>query len=173
MATATPSFKFDYAKFAKQGDLLLAGGVVIILFVMLIPMPTVVLDVLLAFNISFALVILVTSMFLKSPLEFSIFPSLLLVTTLLRLGLNIATTRVILLHGSEGTASAGKVIQAFGQFVVGGNYVVGVVIFIILFALNKMVITKGTTRIAEVAARFTLDAMPGKQMSLRPISIPA
>jgi flagellar biosynthesis protein FlhA len=166
MAISSSSFKFDYAKFAKQGDVLLAGGVVVILFVMLIPMPTVVLDVLLAFNISFALVILVTSMFLKSPLEFSIFPSLLLVTTLLRLGLNIATTRVILLHGSEGTAAAGKVIQAFGQFVVGGNYVVGVVIFLILFALNKMVITKGTTRIAEVAARFTLDAMPGKQMSI-------
>ncbi len=166
MATAKSSFKFDYAKFAKQGDIMLAGGVVVILFVMLIPMPTVVLDVLLAFNISFALVILVTSMFLKSPLEFSIFPSLLLVTTLLRLGLNIATTRVILLHGNEGTAAAGKVIQAFGQFVVGGNYVVGVVIFLILFALNKMVITKSTGRIAEVAARFTLDAMPGKQMSI-------
>jgi len=158
--------RFDYSKFAKQGDLLLAGGVVIILFVMLIPMPTIILDVMLAFNISFGLVILVTSMFLKSPLEFSIFPSLLLVTTLLRLALNVASTRVILLHGDEGTAAAGKVIQAFGQFVVGGNYVVGAVIFLILFALNKMVITKGTTRIAEVAARFTLDAMPGKQMAV-------
>ena len=158
--------RFDYSKFAKQGDLLLAGGVVIILFVMLIPMPTIILDVMLAFNISFGLVILVTSMFLKSPLEFSIFPSLLLVTTLLRLALNVASTRVILLHGNEGTAAAGKVIQAFGQFVVGGNYVVGAVIFLILFALNKMVITKGTTRIAEVAARFTLDAMPGKQMAV-------
>lgn len=166
MATTKTSVRFDYSKFAKQGDLLLAGGVVIILFVMLIPMPTIILDVMLAFNISFGLVILVTSMFLKSPLEFSIFPSLLLVTTLLRLALNVASTRVILLHGDEGTAAAGKVIQAFGQFVVGGNYVVGAVIFLILFALNKMVITKGTTRIAEVAARFTLDAMPGKQMAV-------
>jgi len=156
----------DYSKFAKQGDLLLAGGVVTILFVMLIPLPTIFLDFLLTVSISLGLVVLVTSMFMQSPLEFSIFPSLLLVTTLLRLALNVATTRAILLHGDEGTGAAGSVIQSFGEFVVGGNYVIGLVIFMILFILNKTVIVTGTTRIAEVAARFTLDAMPGKQMAV-------
>ncbi|WP_457571047.1 flagellar biosynthesis protein FlhA [Desulfovulcanus sp.] len=166
MAAKSTALNLNYSRFSKQGDILLAAGVVIILFVMLIPMPTIVLDVMLAFNISLALVILVTVMFMKSPLEFSIFPSLLLVTTLLRLALNVASTRLILLHGDQGSAAAGKVIQAFGNFVVGGNYIIGIVIFLILFALNKMVITTGTTRIAEVAARFTLDAMPGKQMAI-------
>ena len=156
----------DYGKFSKQGDLLLAGGVVIILFVMLIPIPTIFLDFMLTVSISLALVVLVTSMFMTSPLEFSIFPSLLLVTTLLRLSLNVATTRAILLHGDEGTSAAGSVIQSFGEFVVGGNYVIGIVIFMILFILNKTVIVAGTTRIAEVAARFTLDSMPGKQMAI-------
>ncbi|MBG0778035.1 MAG: flagellar biosynthesis protein FlhA [Desulfovibrionaceae bacterium] len=158
--------KLDYQRFAKQGDVLLAAGVVVILFVMLVPLPTIVLDMMLSLSISLGLVILVTAMFMTTPLEFSIFPSLLLVTTMLRLALNVASTRIILLHGDEGTAAAGKVIQAFGQFVVGGNYIVGIVIFLILFALNKMVIVTGTTRIAEVAARFTLDAMPGKQMAI-------
>ncbi|NDV21994.1 flagellar biosynthesis protein FlhA [Desulfovibrio sp. JC022] len=156
----------NYEKFAKQGDVLLAGGVVVILFVMLIPLPTMFLDFMLTVSISLGLVILITSMFLQSPLEFSIFPSLLLVTTLLRLSLNVATTRAILLHGDEGTSAAGNVIQSFGEFVVGGNYVIGIVIFMILFILNKTVIVTGTTRIAEVAARFTLDAMPGKQMAI-------
>ncbi|GFM38167.1 flagellar biosynthesis protein FlhA [Desulfovibrio psychrotolerans] len=158
--------KINYERFAKQGDILLAGGVITILFVMLIPLPTFFLDIMLSLSISLALIVLVTSMFMLSPLEFSIFPSLLLVTTLLRLALNVASTRLILLHGDEGTGAAGSVIQAFGEFVVGGNYVVGAVIFMILFILNKMVITSGTTRIAEVAARFTLDAMPGKQMAI-------
>jgi len=166
MAVKTPTLNIDYSKFSKQGDILLAAGVVLILFVMLIPLPSVFLDVMLAFNISFALVILITTMFMKSPLEFSIFPSLLLITTLLRLALNVASTRLILLNGDQGTAAAGHVIQAFGNFVVGGNYAIGIVIFIILIALNKMVITNGTTRIAEVAARFTLDALPGKQMAI-------
>lgn len=156
----------DYSRFSRQGDILLAGGVVIILFVMLVPLPTMLLDIMLAFSISFGLVILVTSMFMTSPLEFSIFPSILLITTLMRLALNVASTRIILLHGDEGPSAAGKVIEAFGQFVVGGNFVIGIVIFLILFALNKMVIVSGTTRIAEVAARFTLDAMPGKQMAI-------
>ena len=168
---ANPSAKsaisnIDYGKFAKQGDILLAGGVVVILFVMLIPLPTPFIDFMLSVSISLGLVILVTSMFMISPLEFSIFPSLLLVTTLLRLALNVATTRAILLHGDEGTSAAGSVIQSFGEFVVGGNYVIGIVIFMILFILNKTVIVTGTTRIAEVAARFTLDAMPGKQMAI-------
>lgn len=158
--------KIDYSKFAKQGDMMLASGVVIILFVMLIPLPTMFIDFMLSVSISLALVVLVTSMFMISPLEFSIFPSLLLVTTLLRLALNVATTRAILLHGDEGTSAAGSVIQSFGEFVVGGNYVIGIVIFMILFILNKTVIVTGTTRIAEVAARFTLDAMPGKQMAV-------
>ncbi len=156
----------DYQRFARQGDLMLAGGVVTILLVMLVPLPTIILDLMLCISISLSLVILVTSMFMLSPLEFSIFPSLLLVTTLLRLALNVASTRLILLHGDEGTDAAGHVIQSFGEFVVGGNYVIGAVIFMILFILNKMVITTGTTRIAEVAARFTLDAMPGKQMAI-------
>jgi flagellar biosynthesis protein FlhA len=166
MATRTENMTFNYKRFTRQGDILLAGGVVMILFVMLVPLPTIILDILLAFSISFSLVILITSMFMTSPLEFSIFPSVLLVTTLLRLALNVASTRLILLHGDTGTQAAGKVIEAFGQFVVGGNFVVGAVIFLILFILNKTVIVAGTTRIAEVAARFTLDAMPGKQMAI-------
>ncbi len=156
----------DYAKFTKQGDIVLASGVVIILFVMLVPIPTFLIDLLLTFNLSFAFVVLVTSMFMRSPLEFTIFPSLLLVATMFRLALNVATTRLILLQGDEGTHAAGRVIESFGTFVVGANYFVGIVIFLILFALTKMVIANGTTRIAEVAARFTLDSMPGKQMSI-------
>lgn len=156
----------DYGKFTRQGDVLLASGVVVILFVMLIPLPTIILDIMLTFNLSFAFVILMTAMFIKTPLEFTIFPSLLLVTTLMRLAINVATTRLILLHGESGTNAAGQVVESFGNFVVGGNYLIGIVIFLILFALNKMVIATGTTRIAEVAARFTLDSLPGKQMSI-------
>ena len=166
MSSRAQVMDINYKRFTKQGDFLLAGGVVLTLFVMLVPLPTIVLDVLLAFSISFSLVILITSMFMTSPLEFSIFPSVLLVTTLLRLALNVASTRLILLHGDQGTGAAGKVIQAFGEFVVGGNFAIGAVIFLILFILNKTVIVAGTTRIAEVAARFTLDAMPGKQMAI-------
>jgi len=166
MAKPLKSVKFNYEQFAKQGDLLLASGVVIILFVMLVPVPPLFIDLMLTLSISISLVVLVTTMFMTSPLEFSIYPSLLLVTTLLRLSMNVASTRLILLHGDEGTSAAGHVIEAFGQFVVGGNYFVGIVIFLILFSLNKKVIVQGTTRIAEVAARFTLDAMPGKQMAI-------
>jgi flagellar biosynthesis protein FlhA len=166
MATRAQAMTVNYKRFTKQGDILLAAGVVLILFVMLVPLPTIILDVLLAFSVSFALVVLITSMFMTSPLDFSIFPSVLLVTTLMRLALNVASTRLILLHGDEGTSAAGKVIQAFGEFVVGGNFAIGAVIFLILFILNKIVIVAGTTRIAEVAARFTLDAMPGKQMAI-------
>jgi len=165
MAT-TRAPNLDYQRFAKQGDILLAVGVVGILFMMLIPLPTIFLDMMLSLSISISLVVLITSMFMTSPMEFSIFPSLLLVTTLLRLALNVASTRIILLHGGDGPSAAGKVIQAFGEFVVGGNYIVGIVIFFILFTLNKIVIVAGTTRIGEVAARFTLDAMPGKQMAI-------
>ncbi|WP_018123986.1 flagellar biosynthesis protein FlhA [Desulfovibrio oxyclinae] len=163
---STGVFNLNYQNLAKQGDLLLAGGVIIILFVMLVPLPTPFIDFMLTVSISLGLTVLVTAMFMTSPLEFTIFPSLLLVTTMLRLALNVATTRTILLHGDEGTSAAGSVIQSFGEFVVGGNYVIGIVIFMILFILNKVVIVTGTTRIAEVAARFTLDSMPGKQMAI-------
>ena len=165
MATATLP-QIDYSRFSKHGEVALAAGVVIILFVMLVPLPTFFLDIMLCVSISISLLILITTMFMTSPLEFTIFPSLLLVTTLLRLSLNVASTRLILLNGNMGASAAGEVIRAFGQFVVGGSYVVGAVIFLILFILNKVVITAGTTRIAEVAARFTLDAMPGKQMAI-------
>ena len=158
--------KLDYSRFAKQGDIMLGLGVVVILFVMLVPLPTFFLDIMLCVSISVSLLILITTMFMTSPLEFTIFPSLLLVTTLLRLALNVASTRLILLNGDMGVEAAGEVIRSFGEFVVGGSYVVGGVIFMILFILNKVVITSGTTRIAEVAARFTLDAMPGKQMAI-------
>ncbi len=158
--------KIDYQRFAKQGDVMLAGGVIVILFVMLVPLPPLFLDFMLCVSIATSLLILMTSMFILSPLEFSIFPSLLLVSTLMRLALNVATTRLVLMNGDKGTDAAGGVIQSFGEFVVGGSYIIGAVIFMILFILNKMVITTGTTRIAEVAARFTLDAMPGKQMAI-------
>ncbi len=158
--------KFDFSQFSGNSDMFLGAGVVMILLVMLIPLPTMIVDIMLSFSISLSLLILITSMFMTSPLEFSIFPSLLLITTLLRLALNVATTRVILLNGDQGPDAAGDVIMSFAQFVVGGSYVVGAVIFLILFILNKVVITTGTTRIAEVAARFTLDAMPGKQMAI-------
>jgi flagellar biosynthesis protein FlhA len=166
MAVKASLPNINYERFARQGDLLLAGGVVTILIVMLIPMPTIILDFMLCISISLSLLILITSMFMLSPLEFSIFPTLLLVTTLLRLALNVASTRLILMNGDKGTDAAGAVIQAFGEFVVGGSYIIGAVIFMILFILNKIVIASGTTRIAEVAARFTLDAMPGKQMAI-------
>ncbi|AGW12957.1 flagellar biosynthesis protein FlhA [Megalodesulfovibrio gigas] len=169
MANPLAQFKgpqIDYQRFAKQGDILLAGGVVVILFVMLVPMPTIVLDMMLSLSISLSMVVLITSMFMTSPMEFSVFPSLLLVLTMLRMALNVASTRLILLYGHEGVDAAGQVIKSFGEFVVGGSFVIGIVIFFILFTLNKTVIVAGTTRIGEVAARFTLDAMPGKQMAI-------
>ncbi len=147
-------------------DIFMGFAAMCILMVMVIPIPPTLLDLFLTFNITFALVILLVGMYVMNPLEFSSFPSILLLATLFRLSLNVASTRMILLHGSEGTQAAGKVIKAFGNFVVGGNYVVGVIVFLILVVVNFVVITKGAGRIAEVAARFTLDAMPGKQMSI-------
>ncbi len=146
--------------------MLLGGAVLGILAVLVAPLPSVLLDFLITTNISVALLILFVAMYVRRPLEFSVFPSLLLVTTLFRLSLNVAATRLILLHGGEGAGAAGHVIQGFGQFVVGGNFVVGVVVFLILVVIQFVVITKGAGRIAEVAARFTLDAMPGKQMAI-------
>ncbi|MFH1147788.1 MAG: flagellar biosynthesis protein FlhA [Pseudomonadota bacterium] len=147
-------------------NLVIAGGVIGILFIILIPLPTPILDLLLTFSMAFGIMVLLMSMFSENPLSFSVFPSLLLMTTLFRLSLNIASTRLILLHGNEGPEAAGRVIKAFGTFVVGGNYVIGAIVFIIMIVINFVVITKGSGRIAEVAARFTLDAMPGKQMSI-------
>ena len=151
---------------SKNSDMVTAVAVVAILIFMVIPLPATVLDLLISFNITFALVILLASMYTVSPLELSSFPSILLLITLFRLSLNVASTRIILIHGGEGALAAGKVINAFGSFVVGGNYLVGIIVFVILVVINFMVITKGAGRIAEVAARFTLDAMPGKQMSI-------
>lgn len=145
----------------KHSDILVAIALVMAVILMIIPVPTTLLDFLLAFNITFAILILLATFYIRRPLEFSVFPSLLLFTTLFRLGLNVSTTRWILLQGY-----AGRIILAFGQFVVGGNYIVGAVIFLILFIIQFIVITRGAERVAEVAARFTLDAMPGKQMSI-------
>lgn len=155
--------KTDSAAFT---EMMTVVGVITVLVVMIIPLPPWLLDFLLALNITLSITILLIAMYTVKSLDFSIFPSLLLVTTLFRLSLNVASTRLILLHGNEGTSAAGKVIMSFGSFVVGGNYVVGMIVFIILVIVNFVVITKGATRIAEVAARFTLDAMPGKQMSI-------
>jgi flagellar biosynthesis protein FlhA len=148
------------------GDIILGLGVVGVLLVFLFPIPTPALDLLLTLNVTVAVIVLLTALYTLKPLDFSIFPSLLLILTLFRLALNIGSTRLILLNGAQGPEAAGEVIQAFGNFVVGGNYVVGVIIFVILVIINFMVITKGSGRIAEVAARFTLDAMPGKQMAI-------
>ena len=151
---------------AAVSEMLTVVGVVTVLVVMIIPLPPMLLDFLLALNITLSITILLIAMYTLKPLDFSIFPSLLLVMTLFRLSLNVASTRLILLHGNEGPLAAGKVIKSFGNFVVGGDYVVGMIVFVILVIVNFVVITKGATRIAEVAARFTLDAMPGKQMSI-------
>ncbi|TSA09107.1 MAG: flagellar biosynthesis protein FlhA [Deltaproteobacteria bacterium] len=149
-----------------SGNLVMAVGVVGILLVMIVPLPPFILDILLTFSLTFGLVILLMAMYSASPLDFSVFPSLLLITTLFRLSLNVASTRLILSYGNEGAESAGQVIKAFGTFVIGGNYVIGAIVFFIMVVINFVVITKGAGRIAEVAARFTLDAMPGKQMSI-------
>ncbi len=150
----------------KGSDFALGAAAVGILVFMVIPLPPFALDLLISFSITLALVILLVAMYVQKPLEFSVFPSVLLLATLFRLTLNIATTRAILLYGHEGASAAGNLIRAFGGFVVGGNYVVGLIVFAILVVINFAVITKGAGRIAEVAARFTLDAMPGKQMSI-------
>ncbi|CAK0745146.1 membrane hypothetical protein [uncultured Gammaproteobacteria bacterium] len=147
-------------------DVIMAFGIIAVLTIMIIPLPKMLLDMLLSVNISMGIVILLTTVYVHRPLEFSSFPSILLMTTLFRLALNISTTRIILLHGSEGEGAAGEVIRSFGQFVAGGNPVVGVIVFAILVIINFIVITKGAGRIAEVAARFTLDKMPGKQMAI-------
>ena len=145
----------------KNNDMIMAVGLVIIIAMMIIPLPPMLLDILLTLNISLSVIILLVCLFIKEPLEYSSFPIILLIATIFRLGLNVSSTRLILLEGA-----AGEVINSFGQFVVGGNYVVGFIIFVILVIINFMVITGGATRVAEVSARFTLDSMPGKQLSI-------
>ncbi len=154
------------AQIQERGDVIVAVSVVSIVGVMVLPIPPFLLDVLLSFSISLSIVILVSAVYIRKPMELSVFPSILLLTTLYRLSLNIASTRLILLRGNEGIDAAGQVIKSFGSFVVGGNYAVGFVIFLILVVINFVVITKGSGRIAEVSARFVLDAMPGKQMAI-------
>jgi flagellar biosynthesis protein FlhA len=151
---------------SKYNHLLVPTAIVGILAILIFPLPAAILDVCIALNIVVSLIILFTSLYVEKPLRFSSFPAILLVTTLFRLAMNVASTRLILLNGSEGMDAAGHVIQAFGQFVVGGNYIIGVVMFICINLVNLKVLTKGSSRIAEVAARFTLDAMPGKQMAV-------
>jgi flagellar biosynthesis protein FlhA len=150
----------------NTGQGMLAVAVLGVLAILILPLPAFVLDILLAFNIAISVLILLVALSLEKPLDFSVFPSLLLITTLFRLGLNVATTRLILLKGGEGARAAGDVIETFGRFAVGGSLIVGAVVFLILLAVNFSVITKGSGRVAEVAARFTLDALPGKQMSI-------
>lgn len=164
MATAIEPV--DRNQLIKHPDVVISVGVVAILMVMLLPLPRFLLDLLLSFDITLSVVILLVGLQVRRPIEFSVFPSVLLMITLFRLSLNIASTRLILLHGNEGAGAAGEVIRAFGNFIVGGNYTVGLVVFSILVIINFVVVTKGAGRVAEVAARFTLDAMPGKQMSI-------
>src|SRR5690349_3758240 len=141
-------------------------GLIALLAMMILPLPPVILDVLFTFNIALSLVIVMAVFQVRRPLDFAIFPTVLLLVTLLRLALNVASTRVVLMHGHEGPHAAGKVIAAFGEFVIGGNYAVGAVVFIILTIINFVVVTKGAGRVSEVSARFALDAMPGKQMAI-------
>src|SRR5690348_6931875 len=150
----------------RRGEIALALAVVAILVVLILPMPTWLLDISLAMSMTLSVLILMVALFIQRPLEFSAFPTTLLIATMLRLALNLASTRLILSHGHEGSLAAGHVIAAFGSFVMGGNFVIGVIVFSILVVVNFVVITKGSGRIAEVAARFSLDSMPGKQLAI-------
>jgi flagellar biosynthesis protein FlhA len=161
----TQSMSASIAPYLRS-DMLFAFGIILIILFMLIPMPTILLDFGLSISVAFSVLILMTVLFIQRPLDFSTFPTVLLVATSLRLSLNVASTRLILENGHEGTDAAGHVIEAFGEFIVGGEYVIGSIVFAILVIVNFVVITKGSGRIAEVAARFTLDAMPGKQMAI-------
>jgi flagellar biosynthesis protein FlhA len=156
----------DFGTMLRRSDIALAVGMLTILVILILPLPPLLLDFSLAVSITFSVLILMTSLFIQAPLEFSAFPTVLLIATMLRLALNLASTRLILAHGHEGSAAAGHVIEAFGHFVMGGNFVIGIIVFTILVIVNFVVITKGSGRIAEVAARFHLDAMPGKQMAI-------
>lgn len=162
-----PAFKFaEIGGWLKRGEVIMAIGVISIIVILIVPMPPFVLDILLSLSITSAILILMTGLFIKKPLEFSSFPTVLLVTTLFRLALNITSMRIILTHGQEGEEAAGAVIKAFGMMMTQGNFIIGGILFAILVLVNFVVITKGSGRIAEVAARFTLDSMPGKQMAI-------
>ncbi|MFI5179353.1 MAG: FHIPEP family type III secretion protein, partial [Vicinamibacterales bacterium] len=150
----------------KPSHLLAPAAIMAVVLLMIVPLPPIVLDLLLSIDIGLSVVLLLTVIYVRQPVEFSVFPSLLLLLTLVRLSLNVASTRLILMHGQEGVESAGHVIMSFGQFVVGGNFVVGVVVFLVLIAIQFLVINHGAVRISEVTARFTLDAMPGRQMAI-------
>lgn len=168
--TGTQGFKLPSLRsvfdLLRQTDIALAVGVMGILIILILPMPSMMLDAMLAVSIVFSVLVLMTALFIHEPLEFSAFPTVLLIAAMLRLALNLASTRLILANGHTGTAAAGHVIEAFGNFVMRGNFVIGIIVFGILIIVNFVVITKGSGRIAEVAARFTLDAMPGKQMAI-------
>lgn len=174
MADAPILMKDGYARptgrdalgWLMRGEVLMAVGVIGVIMLLIVPIPKMLLDLLLAISIVSSVLILMTAVMMKRPLDFAIFPTVLLVSTLYRLGLNLASTRLILTHGQEGHDSAGQVINAFGQLMMGGNFIIGVIIFAIVLVVNFVVITKGSTRIAEVSARFTLDSMPGKQMAI-------
>jgi flagellar biosynthesis protein FlhA len=165
MIAQRPSAK-DVMSWVMRGEVILAIGVVGIIVLLILPVPAFLLDLLLAISITSAVLILMTSLLMKRPLEFTAFPTVLLVATLYRLGLNIASTRLILGHGHEGVHGAGHIIEAFGKLMMGGSFIIGIIVFAILVLVNFVVITKGSGRIAEVAARFTLDSMPGKQMAI-------
>ena len=166
MAESTIVGAVSPVKRAGNQDISLAVGIVFILAVLFLPLPAPVIDVGLAFSIALAVLVLMVALGIQRPLDFSAFPTVLLIATILRLALNIATTRLILSHGAEGTAAAGHVIAGFSSFVMSGDFIIGTIVFIILITVNFIVITKGATRIAEVGARFTLDAIPGKQMAI-------
>jgi flagellar biosynthesis protein FlhA len=156
----------DALGWVMRGEVMMAVGVIGVIMLLILPVPKMLLDLLLAISLVSSVLILMTAVMMKRPLDFAIFPTVLLVSTLFRLGLNLASTRLILTHGHEGHESAGEVINAFGQLMMGGNFIIGVIIFAIVLVVNFVVITKGSTRIAEVSARFTLDSMPGKQMAI-------
>ncbi len=156
----------DVRGWLMRGEVAMAMGVIGIIMLLIVPIPSMLLDLLLAISIVSSVLILMTALMMKKPLDFAIFPTVLLVATLYRLGLNLATTRLVLSHGHEGHGAAGQVIQAFGNLMMGGSFIIGIIIFAILLVVNFVVITKGSTRIAEVSARFTLDSMPGKQMAI-------
>src|SRR5260221_1094767 len=153
-------------KTLRRGEIGLALGVVCIPVVLILPMPPWLLDFSLAISITLSILILMVALFIQRPLEFSTFPTVLLIATMLRLALNLASTRIILAHGHEGVNAAGHVIAAFGNFVMSGNFIIGVIVFAILVVVNFVVITNGSRRISEVAARFSLDSMPGKQLAI-------
>ena len=157
---------FNFSHIFSRLHLVIPIGVMGMLLVMVLPMPPFLMDLLISLNITLSIIIMLVSMYIMQPVHFSVFPSLLLILTLFRLALNVASTRLILLEGYQGADAAGKVIQSFGQFVVGGNYYVGIVVFLALIIIQFVVINHGAVRVSEVTARFTLDAMPGKQMAI-------